>query len=263
MTICGLNMDGLGTDTRQTQVKRAILGALYGFLGGTAFVLVATFIDTWLHPDLPLGVNWSAFVWRLPLISLGLAVVGAVTCWWHEAWHGLLSGAVVSAALVLVTALLTSQVDTGMKLIVLIFILMPVAVITLPVAYLLRWFAERHTRARHMNQSVARLARLILLVIALGAGLGYFMKSPGRAIAAARFIDNALQDLSGEKNPLANVAGVPERREMRYQMYPTRSEVSTEAFDVHVEYADNYKLLCTVILYPGRDPYFSGCRPGE
>jgi hypothetical protein len=49
---------------------------------------------------------------------------------------------------------------------------------------------------------------------------------------------------------------------MPYQMYPTRSETSTEAFDIHVQYADDYRLLCTVILYPGRNPFFSGCEAG-
>ena len=265
MTIGGINTDGSGPDTRQAQIKRALFGALYGLLGGTAFALTAALIDIWLHPDLPLGVNWPVFTLRLPLISLGLAIVGAVTCWWHEAWHGLLSGAIVASALALMAALFTSQVDTGMKAIVLIFILAPVAAMTLPVAYVLRWFTERHARALYMNRSGAHIAGLVLLVIAVGAGFGYFMKSSGRAIEATRLIHNFLQDLAlarAEKNPLASVAGVSERREMPYQMYSTRSETSSEAFDIHVEYEDNYKLLCTVILYPGRDPYFSGCQAG-
>lgn len=263
MTIYGLNMDGLGTDTRQAKLRRAMFGALYGLLGGTAFVLMAAFIDIWLHPELPLGVNWSAFVLRLPLIGLGLALVGAVTCWWHEAWQGLISGAVVASALALIAALFTSQVDTGMKFIVLVFILLPIAAMTLPVAYFLRWITERHAIASHMEWSGARIAGLFILVVALGAGLGYFMKSSGRAIESARFIHNFLQDLSSEQNPLVNVAGVSERSDTLYKMYSTRSESSTEAFDIHVEYADHYRLLCTVILYPERNPFFSGCQTGE
>jgi hypothetical protein len=263
MTMYGHNMDGLDTDTRQAKLKRALFGALYGFLGGTAFVLMAAFIDIWLHPELPLGVNWSAFTLRWPLVGLGLAIVGAVTCWWHEGWQGLLSGAVVAAALALIVSLFASQVDTGMKFIVLVFVLIPVAAMTLPVAYLLRWFIERHAVALHMERSGLRIAGLILLVIALGAAGGYFMKSSARGIQAAHFIHNFLQDPSAENNPLVSVAGVPERSDMPYQMFSTRSESSTEAFDIHIEYADNYKLLCTVILYPGRIPFFSRCQAGE
>jgi hypothetical protein len=263
MTIYGLNMDGLGTDTRQAKRRRAIFGALYGLLGGTAFVLMAAFIDIWLHPELPLGVNWSAFVLRLPLIGLGLALVGAVTCWWHEAWQGLLSGAVVASALTVIAALFTSQVGAGMKLIVLVFILLPVAAMTLPVAYLLRWFTERHAVALHLKGSLARIAGLVILVIALGAGSGYFMRASGRAVEATRFIHNFLQDLSTEQNPLASVAGVTERNETSYKIYPTTSADSTEGFEIHVEYEDGYRILCTVILYPERNAFLSGCRAGE
>ena len=263
MTIYGVNMDGLGADTRQGRIRRAMFGALYGFLGGTVFVLIAAFIDVWLHPELPLGVNWSAFTMRLPLIGLGLTIVGAVTCWWHEAWQGLLSGAAVAATLALITALFTAQVNTGLKFMVLIFTLVPVAVMALPVAYFLRWVIERHGRALQLNGNTTRLAGLVLLVIAVGAALGFFMKSSGRGIEAARFIHNFLQDLSAEKNPLANVAGVSERSRMPYTMYSTRSETSTEAFDIHIEYADNYKVQCMVILYPGRNPFLSGCRAVE
>ena len=263
MTTDRLDMDGFGDDTRQAQLKRAMFGALYGLLGGAAFVLTAAFIDIWLHPELPLSVNWAAFTQRLPLITLGLALVGAVTCWWDEAWQGLLSGAMAASALALIAALLASPVNTGTRVIVLIFTLVPVAVMTLPVAYVLRWFTERHAVALHTNGSGARVVGLVLLALAIGAGCGYFMRSSGRGIQAAQFIHNFLQDLSAEKNPLTSVAGVPERSGTPYTMYSTRSESSSEAFEIHIEYADDYKLLCTVILYPGRTPFLSKCQPAE
>ena len=256
-------MDGLGTDSRLSQLRRALAGALYGLLGGLTFVLVAAFINIWLHPDLPLGVNRQAFLLQLPLVTLGLAVVGAVTCWWHEAWQGLLSGAAVTALLALTGALLSSQVGTGMRFIVLIFILIPIAAMTLPVAYFLRWLVERHGRALHLTSKNVRIAGLVLLVIAVGGTLGYFMKASGRAVQATRFIHTFLQDLSADKNPLAAVAGVPERDTTPYKMYPTSSRSSTEGFDVHVEYEDGYKVLCTVILYPQRQPFLSRCQPEE
>ncbi len=143
---------------------------------------MAAFIDIWLNPDLPLGVNWDAFLLRLPSIGLGLALVGAVTCWWNEAWQGLLSGAALASALTLVTALFSSQVGTGMKFVVLVFILVPVAVMTLPVAYLLRRLVERHGRALHEKWAAARILGLVLFAALLGGGLGYFLKTPGRGI---------------------------------------------------------------------------------
>jgi len=263
MTIHGANLDSSGAETRQGRIRRTMFGALYGFLGAITFVLISAFIDILLHPELPLGVNWSALTMRAPLIILGLALVGAVTCWWQETWQGLVSGAAVAAALALITSLFSSQVNTGMKFMVLFFTLVPVAVMALPVAYFLRWVIERHGQALQMNGRGRRLAGLVILVIAVGAALGLFMKPSGRAIEAARFIHNFLQDLSAEDNPLADVPGVVERRDVLYTMYSTKSESSTEGFDIHVEYSDDYEVLCTVILYPGRIPFFSGCQPVE
>lgn len=258
MTTYGLNIEGLGIDTRQARLRRAAFGALYGLLVGTVFVWVAAYIDVWLHPDLPLGVNWSAFMQRLPLIGLGLALVGAVTCWWHEAWQGLLGGALTASALALIAALVSSQAGTGMKFIVLVFILMPVAAMTLPVAYFLRWITERHARAARAKSNL-QIVGLVALAIAVGAGLGFFMKASNRGVEATRFIHGFLQDLDAEKNPLVGVAGVSERRDKPYVMYPTTSLESTEGFKIHVEYEDGHRMQCDVILYPGRIPFFAGC----
>src|SRR5512138_262993 len=128
MTIYGLHLDGSSHDTPRAKMMRAALGAFYGLLGGACFALISVTIDVWLHRDLPLGVD-SHLLWeRLPLFALSLALVGAVTCWWNEAWPGLLSGAATAAALALIIALFSSnEVTTGMKFIVLFFILVPIA----------------------------------------------------------------------------------------------------------------------------------------
>ena len=251
-------MDGLGADSRRAKIMRALLGALYGFLGGAAFVVVAAFIDIWLHPNLPLGVNWAVFEVRLALIGMGLALVGAVTCWWHEGWQGLILGGVTASALALIAALFSSQVGAGMKFIVLIFILMPIAALTLPIAYFLRWLVERHVHALKRGDRL-QVVLLLLFISAVGAGFGYFMKSPIRRIDAANTVNNYLQDLASEKNPLADVAGVFDRANMPYSMYSVNSPASTEGSDVHITYTDGYKFYCTVILYPGRPAYVSKC----
>jgi MFS family permease len=263
MTIFGLNMDGLGANTRAENTARALTGALYGFVGGMMFVLVAAFIDIWLNPDLPLVLNRDRLLVQFPLITLGLALVGAVTCWWHEAWQGLIGGAVTAAVMALIVALFSSEVGAGMKFIVLVFILLPIAAMAVPLAYLLRWLMEHHARAWRLKWRAVRVASLFLLLMAVGAGLGYFMKSSGRAIEATRFIHGHLQDLSTEKNPLAVVQGFPERNSMPYTLFTTKSEFSTEGFDIHVEFEDGYKANCSVVLYPERQPFFTGCRHVE
>jgi hypothetical protein len=117
-----------------------------------------------------------------------------------------------------------------------------------------------------MKSSGRRIAGLLLLVILLGAAGGYFLGSSRRGMQAAQFVHNFLQDLAlarAEHNPLASVEGVQERSGTPYTLYSVPSESSTTGFDIHVKYADQYKLLCTVILYPGRNPFLSMCRPEE
>jgi hypothetical protein len=99
------------------------------------------------------------------------------------------------------------------------------------------------------------------LAAVVGAGLGYFMKLSGRSIRATRLIHSYLQDLSAAGNPLANTTDVTERAQMPYTLFPVKSTKSTESFDIHVEYEDGFRMQCSVILYPERNPFFTGCEP--
>jgi len=259
MTIYGLNMDGLGTDTRPAKIKRATFGAFYGFLGGTAFVCMAAYINILLNPDIPFGMDWSMLAVRLPLIALGLALVGAVTCWWHEAWQGLLSGAVVASALALIVALFTAEVGAGLKFIVLVFILVPVAAMTLPIAYILRWLTERHAAVMRLGRRSVRIAGLIILTLVLGAGCGYFMKTSAHGLEVARFMQGLLQNPAQAKNPLGKFEGVLEHQDAPYKLYQQKSAESTEGYDFRFEYEDGFILHCAVIAYPGANPFVSAC----
>ena len=263
MTTYGLNMDGLGTDTRQARIKRAAFGAFYGFLGGTAFVFMAAFVDVLLHPDIPYGVDWSTFMLRLPFIALGLALVGAVTCWWQEAWQGLIGGAVVASALALISALFSSQVGAGLKVIVLVFILVPMAVTTLPIVWTLRWLTERHVRALHLKWSSAGIARLVMIALVLGAGCGYFMKTSAHGVEVAHFMQSMLQNPPPNNNPLGKIEGVLDRQDLAYKLYQKKSTTSTEGYDFRVKYEDGFSLRCTIVAYPGTNPFISGCETDQ
>lgn len=260
MTIYGLQMDGSYEDTLRAKLMRAALGAFYGFLAGAAFVFVGGFIDLWLHPELPLGVDWPLFWARLPLVALGLALVGAVTCVLNEAWQGLLLGAAVASALALIVALFAgSEVTTGMKLVVLIFILVPIAAMTVPLVWILRWLMERHTRALRLDSSYARIAALILIAALLGGAGGYFLKKPGREIQVIAHMHALLQNPQLEKSPIPDVSGMAEHQGMSYTLYSAKSETSTEGFDMRAEFEDGYLLKCTGVKYPERSPYISAC----
>ncbi len=259
MTIYGLNMDGLGADTRQAKITRAAYGAFYGFLGGLAFVFMAAYVNTLLNPDVPYGVDWSTLAARLPLITLGLAAVGAVTCWWHEAWQGLVGGALVAAALALIVSLFSSQVSAGLKIVVLVFILVPIAALALPISYALRWVTEKHAAALHSQWSSIRIAGLMVLMLALGAGCGYFTKTSANGVEVARFINGLLQNPTQTTTPLGKIEGLSAHQALPYKLYQKKSTESLEGYEFRIEYEDGFTLSCTVIAHPGTNPLVSKC----
>lgn len=264
MTESSLNtINNIDKDAPRPVVRRAIVGALYGLLAGTAFVLTSAFVDTLLHPNLPLGVDWTLMSTRWILIGLGLSVIGAATCWWNETWQGLLSGAVVSGAIVLISSLFDSQIGVGMKLIVLVFTLMPITIMALPIAWLLRILAERHALASQSEQPAARLALLMLIAVILGAGSGFFTKMSPREVEVTRYVHELLQNPADENNPIRNIEELQVHQGVPYKLYQTQSEFSTEGYDIRVEYEDGFVLQCVVVLYPGRDPYISTCKPEQ
>jgi hypothetical protein len=192
-----------------------------------------------------------------------MALIGAVTCWWHEAWQGLASGAVVAAALALIVSLVSSQVPTGLKFIVLVFILIPIAALTVPISYILRWVTERHATALHTRWSTVRIAGLISLMLALGAGCGYFTKTSPHGIEVARFMDGILQNPAQAKTALDKIVDLPAHQASPYKLYQQKSTDSTEGYDFRVAYKDGYTLHCTVVAYPGTNPFISACETGQ
>jgi MFS family permease len=241
-------------------VRRAWVGGLYGLLTGTAFVLMSAFIDIWLHPNLPLGVDWSLTSIRWILIGLGLALIGALTCLFNETWTGLLAGAITTGLIALTSALFFSATNTALKVIVLVFTLVPMAVMSLPIAWILRLLTGRHAAALYSERSMARIAMLIGIAVALGAAGGYFMKMPRSAATAVRYLHDTLQSVNvNETEEISKLPGWQEHAGMRYELFQKKSEASTEGYNVRAEYKDGYSLQCTVVAYPGSNPYLSSC----
>ena len=247
-------------ESRFSNIKYILVGALYGFLIGNAFAITASMVDRLLYPDLPLGIDWSLFVMRWGWIGLGLALVGAIASLFSERLPSLLIGAVIAGLLALVSALFLSPVTTGMKLIVLIFALIPMAAMSLPVTLILRWLVDKHENALELKQYIVRIIPLILLAIVLGAGSGYFLKMSRRAVQATRFLHHLLQTApQNVESPIRDLPGLQSHAGMSYQLFQRTSETSTEGFDVRAEYDDGYNVNCIVVVYPGRDPYLSDC----
>jgi hypothetical protein len=217
-------------------------------------------VDQLLYPDLPLGMDWSLFAMRWIWIAPGLALIGAVATAFSERLPSLIVGALIAGLLALLSALFFSPVTMGMKVIVLIFTLIPMTAMSLPVTLVLRWLVDRHEQILELHQRLVRVLPLILLAVALGIGSGYFLKMSKRAVQATYFMQNLLQTAPQDaENPLHDVAGFQDHIDQDYRLFQETSETSTEGFDVRAEYNDGYSVSCIVVVYPGRNPYLSDC----
>ena len=246
-------------DSSQIQWKQATLGAFYGLLGGMAFALTASLVDVLLRPDLPLAVDWNVLETRCFVIGLSLMLIGVLTTMWTDTWPGLGSGALVAGLLALGSALYTSQSPTGIKLIILIFALIPVAVMSLPIVLLLRWLVQRHKDSLILKRPASRIVGLVLISLIVGTMGGSFLKMSPRAVSATRYLHNVMQ--LGNNQKILTVEGVSQHNGMSYHLYQRKSEVSTDGFIVRVEYEDGFAFNCEVVLYSGRNPRLSGCIP--
>ncbi len=257
----GLSLDGEINNTRASQSHHAWVGALFGLAAGAAFAVAASGVDLLLHRDLPLGFEVDFLFTYGLIVSVALSIVGFVTCWAVETWRGLVYGALAAGLFVLIGSLLqSSEATAGMKLMVLAFILVPVAALALPIAWVLRWLTESHMRARLERFSMMKTAMLVVVPLAFGAVGGWFMRMPPRAEEAVHFMNGMIQIAPNhEDSPLRQVNGFGDHMGENYKLYESSSTVSTEGFDVIAEYEDGYRLSCTVVVFPGRDPYLSAC----
>jgi hypothetical protein len=246
-------------NTRATYIRRALTGALYGFLMGTAFVIVAAFINVWLYPALPIGVEWEQALLRWLLIGLGLTLIGALTSLFSETFPGLAVGAIAAGVLALTAALYISSTGTGLKLMVLIFLLLPIAAMSLPIVWFIRFLMQRHTLALHMKRSVLRIALLVLVAVSAGAFAGYFMKMSSSALRAIQSLQENIQAAASQDNPISETPGFKEHSGMRYVLFQKPSSTSTVGFDVRAEFEDGYSIQCVVVSYPGSPTFLRSC----
>jgi hypothetical protein len=246
-------------------IRKALVGALYGLVMGTAFVFISAYIDRWLYPDLALGMDWDQIIVNWALISLGLALSGAIACLITEIFYGLMAGALATGFMVLGTALFLSSTSTGgAKFIVLILTLAPVAVMSLPIVWILRRLAGRHLQVISMKWAVFRVISLLLVAAALGGGSGYFTKISDDALQAVQLVQENIHAAPEIRNKELNkLPGMQQHSGAEYVIFQSESTTSTTGFDVRLVFKDGYEVECVVVVYPGAKPYIRSCREIE
>ena len=246
-------------ESRFRSVQYVLAGALYGILIGVALVATAAIVDKLLYRDLPLGIDWSLLALRGEWIVIGLVLIGAAAALFREALPSLFAGALIAGSVALVSALAFSASTMGVKAMVLIIGLVPMAVISLPVTLLLRWLVDKHEQAVR-SKNVLQIVSLLLLALAIGAVSGCFFKMSGRTLRATRFIHAMLQAAPQDPDsPLRDLPGFQAHAGMKYQLLHKASTTSTEGFNVRAEYEDGYSVQCTVVIYGSSKPYILSC----
>lgn len=253
-------------DTPAIQRQRALAGALYGLVAASAFVGVSGWIDRLTFPGLPIYIDWVQS--RLTWLVLGatLAGVGALAGWFSDGMMGLSLGSVVIASSVMLLSLAQSDYPLVPKIVMFIVLSMPLTAASVPVALGLRWLARRHMRAaQRSGWDLTRGLIVTLLLAALsGAVPGLFTRMSAQAEQAMTHLHGALTapqpPNQSPYSPFRAVTRLDEHWGAPFAMRQVRSITSTEGYDIRVVYRDGYVFSCTVVVYPGYDPYVRNCR---
>jgi len=245
--------------------QRIIYAAVSGFIAGTICILVASFINVWLFPELPLKMDWQ----RIFLLWLAWAFIGGllagVAAISSEGWGSIILSAFLMATVILIINFVQGIDSILLNLLVLLGLALPFTAVMVPIAFIFFWLAKRFL---HLYDYVGWERWKIILVnafviILLGVLPGLYSKFNSRANEGTHLVHAMLQEASTSSTlptPLENAEGFAEHRTQSYELTQVESVYSTVGVDVTAHYEDGYALRCTAILYPGEVAYVSPCK---
>jgi hypothetical protein len=229
---------------------RAVPGAVFGLWLGVVYALLAGTIDAVVMRDVPIRIDWVGVWVSVIATGVGLAVLGAITGWPADKWRGVVVGAVAFVGWFMLQSFLKLQ---GAATVFLVFFL-PLAVLSLPIAAILRWAIQRHLHI--VEQAGPRLLRaravLLLVLVGVGAFAGSWSQMPPAAQEAVRTVNRLMQrtlfEPAGAQLPRA-LEALPDIREhagVGYGLNQRASISSPTGVDVIVTFDDGYALTCLV-----------------
>lgn len=244
------------------RLSRPASGALVGLVLGAVYTLVASTIDAALMRDVPIRLDWPAVWGAAALGGLSGAALGALTAWPEVGWKGVLAGAAGFVA--------WSFAESYLKLQAAAFLFLPLFVplmmMSLPLAGLLRWGAGRQVQLQAESGWARWRAQVLLLalVLAVGGFAGSWSQMPASAQAAVRTVHRLLgRTFAAPTNAalppaLQAVPEVVDHADSPYQLQQQPVSGSDQV-DVRVVFADGYAISCLV----GAEASWLLCRPGD
>ncbi len=247
---------------------RIIYGAISGFAVGTICAIMATFINTWLYPDLPIYMSWgNAFQLWLLWAGMGCILAG-VAAFSSEGWFSILLSAFLMTLTTLILNFIKGSDGLLLNLVILIGLAIPFTAALMPLAYIFFWLSRRFVQAENPKESNRWKILLVngLVIVCLGFLPGVYARFNVRAEKGMRLIHEILQ-AGGQADsvdafpvPLRKTEGYVEHKDQPYTLSQKSSSYSTVGVDVTAHFEDGYELKCTVILYTTRNPNISPCK---
>lgn len=248
---------------------RRSAGALVGLLLAGVYSLVAATIDALVLRDVPIRVDWPAIWLQVTTGALGGAALGLLTAWPETGWQGVLAGAAGFIAWYFLQGALRLQ--SAMLLLLPLFL--PLMVMCLPVALLLRWLVSRQSRLDALAGWPRWRGQLLVvaLIAAAGGVAGSWAQMPPTAQEAVRrvqrILNHAFSEPAGALLPAA-LRGVPDIRQHAASAYSLDQRAvpgMSAQIDVRVTFADGYQISCAVdtqvswvVCRPGADSLYGG-----
>lgn len=248
--------------------QRMFYAFLSGFAAGTVAAITSSFINVWLYPRLPIYFEWPSVFITWILWALVSGVVASIAVISSEGWTSILLSAFCMASTILIINFVQDMSNIFLNLLVLLGLALPFTAIMTPLAYIFYWLTQRFVRATEFNGwARGRIIIVnILVIIALGLIPGFYAKMNATAEHGVQLVHGILQDAAQASSAdeyhlaLLKTEGFTEHKDQSYTLSQRPSVYSTVGVDVTAYYEDGYTISCTVILYPGSDPYISPCK---
>lgn len=249
--------------------RRILYGALSGFLVGTICILVNTFINTWLYPELPIFMSWSdAFKLWLVWAVLG-AVFGGVAALSSEGWFSILLSAFLMTLTILIVNFRVNDLSSlFLNLLIIMGLSLPLTAVMLPLAYIFFWLSRRFMEAKTLLSRERFRVILVNGLVILGLGFlpGLYARFNIRAERGMTLIHEMLQagaqaeSVDAYPVQLRKTEGYTEHKDQAYTLSQKQSSYSTVGVDVTAHFEDGYEIKCTVILYTSQNPNLNPCK---
>ena len=234
--------------------ERILIGVLCGTFIGVLYAFVSGAIDVWLIRDLPLRIDWEKVGSEMVLTGIGCAALGGITFASSNSLKGILSGTIALVGFYAVRSFFQPHVNSITLSLIMLYIILPIAVLMLPVVGGLR-FALNHYEGMLSKQGTSlRIAqgRWLLIVAVCAMFAGSWAQMPPEARVAVHRVNEllkvALSSTATDPLPLAvrDIKNFRERATKAYQLDQQKSLAVASGTDVHVYFGTGLALTCIV-----------------